>query len=118
MPTKLGIDHSNLSFASNHFLPKLWLENATYRTCKLKCSPGPGCSKLQMSLINILLKFQMLIFEICQDIFFFFKCEKLLQNLHSVFQQTRAPHAGANAGLQQLLENFKSKKGHNCVKET
>ena len=28
--------------------------------------PGPSCSKLTMSLVNVSLKFQMLISEICQ----------------------------------------------------
>ena len=41
-----------------------------------KCS-GPGCSKLMMSLVNVSLKFQMLIPEICQY-FLWKKCEKLL----------------------------------------
>ena len=27
--------------------------------------PGPGCSKLKTSLVNVLLKFQMLISQIC-----------------------------------------------------
>ena len=40
--------------------------------------PGPGCSKLTTSLVNVLLKFQMLISEICQY-FLLKKCEKLLQ---------------------------------------
>ena len=31
--------------------------------------------------------------------------------------KTRAPHAGANARLQQLLENSKSKRGCNYVKK-
>ena len=36
---------------------------------KLSNSPGPGCSKLTMSLVKISLKFQMLISEICQYFF-------------------------------------------------
>ena len=44
--------------------------------------PGPGCSKLMMSLVNISLKFQMLISDICHY-FLLKKCEKLL----SFFQQ-------------------------------
>ena len=41
---------------------------------------GPGCLKLKMSLVNISLKFHMLIHvsEICQY-FLLKKCEKLLQ---------------------------------------
>ena len=39
---------------------------------------GPGCSKLTTSLVNVSLKFQMLISEICQY-FLLTKCEKLLQ---------------------------------------
>ena len=33
---------------------------------KIFMCPGPGCSKLTMSLVNVLLKFQTLISEICQ----------------------------------------------------
>ena len=44
--------------------------------------PGPGCSKIMTLLVNILLKFQTLISEICQY-FLLKKCEKLL----SFFQQ-------------------------------
>ena len=44
--------------------------------------PGPGCSKLTMSLVNVLLKFETLVSEICQY-FLLKKCEKLL----SFFQQ-------------------------------
>ena len=44
----------------------------------LQKSPGPGCSKLTMSLVNVSLKFQTLISEICQY-FLLKKCEKLLQ---------------------------------------
>ena len=40
--------------------------------------PGPGCSKLTTSLVNVSLKFQMVIFQICQY-FLLKKCEKLLQ---------------------------------------
>ena len=39
---------------------------------------GPGCSKLTTSLVNVSLKFKMLISEICQY-FLLKKCEKLLQ---------------------------------------
>ena len=38
---------------------------------------GPGCSKLTMSLVNVSLKFQMLISEICRY-FLLKKCVKLL----------------------------------------
>ena len=41
-------------------------------------NPGPGCSKLTTSLVNVLLKFQKLISQICQH-FLLKKCEKLLQ---------------------------------------
>ena len=37
---------------------------------------GPGCSKLTTSLVNVSLKFQTLISEICQY-FLLKKCEKL-----------------------------------------
>ena len=39
---------------------------------------GPGCSKLTTSLVNVSLKFQTLISQICQY-FLLKKCEKLLQ---------------------------------------
>ena len=39
---------------------------------------GPSCSKLTMSLVNVSLKFQTLISQICQY-FLLKKCEKLLQ---------------------------------------
>ena len=42
-----------------------------------KFHSGPGCSKLTTSLVNVSLKFQMLISEICQY-FLWKKCEKLL----------------------------------------
>ena len=41
------------------------------------CLSGPGCSKLTTLLVNVSLKFQMLISEICQY-FLLKKCEKLL----------------------------------------
>ena len=49
----------------------------------------PSCSKLMTSLFNILLKFQMLISEICQYFFLLKRCEKLLllQKLLSFFRQ-------------------------------
>ena len=40
--------------------------------------PGPSCSKLTTSLVNVSLKFQTLISQICQY-FLSKKCEKLLQ---------------------------------------
>ena len=47
--------------------------------------------------------------------------EKVLKRCHNIcFHQevrTRAPHAGANARLQLLLENCKSKRGHTYVKK-
>ena len=43
-----------------------------------KClHPGPSCSKLTTSFVNVSLKFQTLISEICQY-FLLEKCEKLL----------------------------------------
>ena len=35
----------------------------------IQASPGPGCSKLTTSLVNILLKFQTLVSQICQYFF-------------------------------------------------
>ena len=49
----------------------------------------PGCSKLTMSLVNVLLKFQTLISDLCQY-FIVKKCEKLLQcsaKASLIFQQ-------------------------------
>ena len=43
---------------------------------KETCLSGPGCSKLRASLVNVALKCQMLILEICQ--YFVRKLEKLL----------------------------------------
>ena len=48
-----------------------------YNMDKSKTS-GPGCSKLTTSLVNVSLKFQMLISNISQY-FLLKKCEKLLQ---------------------------------------
>ena len=49
-----------------------------FRMGKPHLIPGPGCSKLTTSLVNEMLKFQMLISQICQ--YFLLKnCEKLLQ---------------------------------------
>ena len=50
--------------------------------------PGPGCSKLTTSLVNVSLKYQTSKTEICQY-FLLKKCEKLLQckKLLSFFQQ-------------------------------
>ena len=45
---------------------------------RLVRGPGPGCSKLTTSLVNVPLKFQTLISEICHY-FLLKKCEKLLQ---------------------------------------
>ena len=41
-------------------------------------NPGPGCSKLTTSLVNVSLNFQKLMSQICQY-FLLEKCEKLLQ---------------------------------------
>ena len=43
--------------------------------CPIPFTSGPGCSKLTTSLVNVSLKFQMLISEICQY-FLLKKCEK------------------------------------------
>ena len=47
------------------------------RLCHLRKQTGAGCSKLTTSLVNMSLKFQTLIFQICQY-FSLEKCEKLL----------------------------------------
>ena len=51
-------------------------------------TPWAGCSKLTTSLVNVSLKFQMLIFQIHQY-FLLKKCEKLLQckSFSHFFQQ-------------------------------
>ena len=50
--------------------------------------PGPGCSKLTTSLVNVLLKFQKLILQICQY-FLMKKCEKLLHFKASLIFSTK-----------------------------
>ena len=45
--------------------------------CLPECQPGPVCSKQMTSLVNVLLKFQTLISQICQY-FLLKKCEKLI----------------------------------------
>ena len=55
-----------------------------YAKMSLKYSTGPGCSKLTMSLVNVSLKFQMLI-SLIHQYFLLKKCEKLL--LLTFFQQ-------------------------------
>ena len=47
-------------------------------------SSGPGCLKLTTLLVNVTLKFQMLISEICQ---YFLLSEKLMQKSLTFFQQ-------------------------------
>ena len=49
----------------------------TFDVCIILAISGPGCSKLTMSLVNVSLKFQTLISEICHY-FLLKKCEKLL----------------------------------------
>ena len=51
------------------------VDNLSVTVCLIS---GPSCSKLTTSLVNISLKFQTLISEICQH-FLLKKCEKLLQ---------------------------------------
>ena len=57
---------------SAYFSKTLLIETLSTET------PGRGCSKLTMSLVNVSLKFQTLISEKCQN-FLLKKCEKLLQ---------------------------------------
>ena len=53
--------------------------NTLYMHTDLGCqTSGPGCSKLTTPLVNVSLKFQTLISQICQY-FLLKKCEKLLQ---------------------------------------
>ena len=60
----------------------------TYKLQHKSLTSGPGCSKLTTSLVNISLKFQMLISQICQY-FLLKKWEKLLQwkSFSHFFQQ-------------------------------
>ena len=53
------------------------LSNRTTTTAARNKTPGPGCSKLTTSLVNVSLKFQTLIYEMCHY-FLLKKCEKLL----------------------------------------
>ena len=52
--------------------------NSVHHKCDAFCTPGPGCSKLTTTLVNVSLNFQKLISQICQY-FLLKKCEKLLQ---------------------------------------
>ena len=65
---------SAISEASVFALITVILGCLNFRT---KDRSGPGCSKLTTSLVNVSLKFQTLISEICQY-FLLKKCEKLL----------------------------------------
>ena len=56
----------------------MWTGLALISLLKARNRSGPGCSKLTMSLVNVLLKFQTLISQICQY-FLSKKSEKLLQ---------------------------------------
>ena len=75
---------STLQVRGNLFLVEEAKKEATKVVCqngkKWWCihTPGPGCSILTSSLVNVSLKFQTLISQICQD-FLLKKCEKLLQ---------------------------------------
>ena len=57
--------------------------------CLLKRAPGSGCSKLTMWLVNISIKFQSLISEICQHF--------LLKKMREAF------------AMQKLLSHFQQK---------
>ena len=51
------------------FFESIMLRNLYHMYCllDLNCyTSGPGCSKLTMSLVNVSLKFQMLVSQICQ----------------------------------------------------
>ena len=59
-----------------------------FKDISLQYQSGPGCSKLTILLVNILLKFQMLTSEICQ--YFWLKiCVKLLSFLWSLLAVRR-----------------------------
>ena len=51
--------------------------NITHFLIRIVCTAGPSCSKITKSLVNVSLKFQMLISENGQN-FLLNKCEKLL----------------------------------------
>ena len=76
--------HLSYLIKQNNF-SKRWNSSSTCSTKVEHCNvtqnnqnPGPGCSKLMTSLVNVSLKFQTLISEIVQY-FLLKKCEKLLQ---------------------------------------
>ena len=48
------------------FDTKGYFEVSRFEISRKDFRPGPGCSKLTTSLVNISLKFQMLISQICQ----------------------------------------------------
>ena len=67
-------------FLSVHFCFKHFTD---YDDSEYFTTSGSGCSKLAMSLVNISLKFHMLIFQICQH-FLLLKYEKLFSTKISV----------------------------------
>ena len=50
----------------NETLEKLLSKSLHCITLYYKLTPGPGCSKLKTWSVNLLLRFQMLISDICQ----------------------------------------------------
>ena len=71
------------------------------------CRPGPDGSKLMTPLVNVSLKFQMLISNICQY-FLLKKCEKLLQ-CKSCWKNERS-FCSAKASLIFSTKNFAVQK--------
>ena len=71
-----GTKTENWRYTENKYHPRTFAET----------TPGPGCSKLTTSLVNISLKFQTLISNISKY-FLLKKSEKLLQKLLPFFPQ-------------------------------
>ena len=68
----------NYPIITQNSLPCIALQNVNYQNLSLyNYQTRPSCSKLTTLLVNVSLKFQMLISEICQY-FLLIKCEKLL----------------------------------------
>ena len=76
MDEKIVVDRVEILKIQIQTISHVRLKNLT-TSLRFSCL-GAGCSKLTTSLVNVSLKFQMLISEICQY-FLLKKCEKLLQ---------------------------------------
>ena len=77
-------DHFRISDKNVSLAEGYCLEKAFKAWSSLRKKPGPGCSKLTTSLVNVSLKFQTLISQIRQY-FLFKKCEKLFSQFNQKF---------------------------------